>query len=185
MGTGQAVPLLPSQNGIGKGLLRWSFRFNNLRTRISNPLLVCPRASARSALQNARVHARVCRGDDATEPPLKGAAAALFHGKGEGGPLSRTSPFTFAVRPFAVRRLVSGDPFALGHGQWPVIAKESARHDARLRSSRPVSRCAWSKPRACLPHRPGTRGAGYRERKPGWKQRRRASDVRTAPVRDA
>jgi hypothetical protein len=45
------------QNGIGKGLLRWSFRLISVRTRISNPLLVCPRACARSALHNARVRA--------------------------------------------------------------------------------------------------------------------------------
>jgi hypothetical protein len=48
------------EKGNGKGLLRWSFRIVGLWTRISNPLLVCPRACARSAAaKRARPHRAV------------------------------------------------------------------------------------------------------------------------------
>ena len=42
---------------VGKGLPWRSFRIINLWTKISKRLLVCPRACARSALQDARVRA--------------------------------------------------------------------------------------------------------------------------------
>jgi hypothetical protein len=45
------------QNGISKGLLRRSFRISSVQTKISKPLLVCPRAGAQFALQNARARA--------------------------------------------------------------------------------------------------------------------------------
>jgi hypothetical protein len=42
------------EKGNGNGLLRWSFIIKSLRTRISNPLLVCSRACAQFALHNVR-----------------------------------------------------------------------------------------------------------------------------------
>ena len=85
-----------------------------------------------------------------------------------GGAERPSAPFLF----FGGRQRLRGRPI------WSAIG-------ARNPSFRPVFRASWSTPRACLRRRPGTRVAGYRERKPGWRRRRRATDARTGRVRGA